>query len=168
VGTATTCSFTGTAGTTYSVTVQATNAVGTGTASTAKSTYLFTNPGFEAGTLAGWTVSGTASASTTVANNGSWSGSVGAAGQISQTVTGLTPNTSYTFSVAYRASGGSPSAKVGVSGIAGATFTTVSGGASFVTGSVTFTTGAAETTATLYLQGVSGTTYFDDAILRAN
>ena len=123
---------------------------------------------FEAGALTRWTVSGTASASTTVANNGSWSGSVGAGGQISQAVTGLTPNTSYTFSVVYRKSGGSPNGRVGVSGIAGATFTTVNGGSSWATGSVTFTTGAAETSATLYLSGVSSTTYYDDAVLKAN
>jgi hypothetical protein len=35
-------------------------------------------------------------------------------------------------------------------------------------GSVTFTTGAAETSATLYLSGVANTTYFDDVVLTAN
>jgi hypothetical protein len=101
-------------------------------------------------------------------NNGSWSAAVPAGSQISQTVTGLTPNTSYTFSAAYAKNGGSPTGRIGVSGIAGATYTSVNGANTFATGSVTFTTGAGETSATLYLSGVSNTTYFDDAVLRAN
>jgi hypothetical protein len=168
VGAATSCSFTGTAGTAYSVTVQATNAVGTGTASSAKSTYLLSNPGFETGTLASWTVSGSASANSSQHQNGSWSAQLLSSAQISQTVTGLTPNTSYTFSVAYAKSGGSPTGKIGVSGIAGATVTTVSPGSGWATGSVTFTTGAAETSATLYVQSLNNTTYYDDAVLKAN
>jgi hypothetical protein len=168
VGAATSCSFTGSAGTTYTVTVQATNAVGTGPASGSKATYVFANPGFEAGTLTGWTLTNSPTATNTMHNNGSWSAALAPSTQISQTVTGLTPNTSYTFSAAYAKNGGSPTGRIGVSGITGATFTSVSGGNSFVPGSVTFTTGAGETSATLYLSGVSNTTYFDDAVLKAN
>jgi hypothetical protein len=113
-------------------------------------------------------VSGTASASTALHNNGSYSAAVSSAAQISQTVTGLTPNTSYTFSIYDRKSGGGPGGKIGVSGIAGATSTSFNPANAWAVASVTFTTGAAETSATLYLQSLYTTTYYDDAVLRAN
>jgi hypothetical protein len=39
---------------------------------------------------------------------------------------------------------------------------------SFASASVPFTTGPAETSATLYLLSLNSTTYYDDAVLRAN
>jgi len=96
-----------------------------------------------------------------------WSAQLSPSAQISQTFTGLTPNTSYTFSIAHRKSGGSPTGRIGVSCIAGATFTTINPGNSFASASVTFT-GPAETSATLHLLSLNSTTYYDDAVLRAN
>jgi hypothetical protein len=168
-GAATSCSFTGTAGTAYSVTVQAVNAVGASTATSGKGIVLPSNPGYETGNLTGWTTaSGSAGAATSPRYTGSWSAVLGPSAQITQTVTGLTPNTSYTFSIAHAKSGGSPTGYIGVSGIADAKSVQLNPGSGWAVGSVTFTTGAAETSATLTLLSLNNTTYYDEAVLRAN
>ncbi len=168
-GAATTCSFTGTAGTAYSVTVQAVNAIGASTATNGKGIVLLANPGYESGSLAGWTTaSGSPGATSSQRYTGSWSAVLGPSAQINQTVTGLTPNTSYTFSIAHSKSGGSPTGYIGVSGIADAKSVQLNPGSGWAVGSVTFTTGAAETSATLTLLSLNNTTYYDEAVLRAN
>ena len=127
-------------------------------------TGVLTNPGFESG-LTGWSCASTASAGTGHAHSGSQS-LIGAAdnsdnARCSQTVT-VTPNTKYTLSAyvngayvflgATETGGGDPS-----------TWTPGTGGA-YAPLSVAFTTGAATTSVTVYVNGWygQGSYYADD------
>jgi hypothetical protein len=92
---------------TYSYTVAANNQFGAGAASSAANatvtgSNLLTNPGFETGTLSGWSCVGTASVSTAAADSGSYGAQLTATSsttaQCTQTVTGLTPGSVHTFS----------------------------------------------------------------------
>jgi hypothetical protein len=149
--------------------VQAVNVVGAGTATSGRGIHLLSNPGYESGSLTGWTtVSGSPGTTTVVRYTGTYSALLGPSAMISQTVTGLTPNTSYTFSIAHAKNGGSPTGYIGVSGIADAKTVQLNPGSGWAVGSVTFTTGAAETSATLTLQSLNNTTYYDEAVLKAN
>jgi hypothetical protein len=126
--TGTTYTDSGLATGTYSYTVAATNAFGTGTASTAtnvtipSSGNLLTNPGFETGSLSGWTCAGSAVANAASAESGSYGAQLTATtsttAQCSQTVANLVAGSTHTFS-AYIKSG-----TAGIYGYVGALGTT--------------------------------------------
>jgi chitinase len=122
-----------------------------GFAQTAQAANLLTNPGFEAGSLSGWSCSGgSVIASPThsggFALNGGVSGSDFA--QCSQTVA-VQPNTAYTLSAWVRGS----YVYLGVTGGA-STWTPQASGYTQLT--VAFTSGAAQTSAQVYLHGWYG------------
>lgn len=131
------------------------------TAGSAGAANLLVNPGFEAGSLSGWTCAG-ATAVTTPVHGGSYALAGTAAGadyaQCSQTVS-VQPNTTYTLSAWVR---GNP------------VYLGVTGGASTWSGDsgaynqlrLTFTTGN-QTSVQLYLHGWygAGTYYADDVVL---
>ena len=88
-------------------------------------------------------------------------------GEANQTITGLSRNTTYTFS-AYGAIGtGSTQGQIGVRNYGGSELTSPIGTVSTWTpGAVTFTTGAGVTSATVFLRNVnSNFVYFDDTNL---
>ncbi|WP_290056642.1 chitinase [Amycolatopsis solani] len=127
----------------------------------AEAANLLTNPGFEAGSLSGWTCSGATTVSTPV-HGGSYALAATPVGadyaQCSQTVS-VQPNTTYTVSAWVR---GNP------------VYLGITGGASTWSGNsgaynqlqLTFTTGN-QTSAQLYLHGWygAGTYYADDVVL---
>ncbi|MGX7825758.1 chitinase [Actinokineospora sp. 24-640] len=127
-------------------------------AGTAGAANLLANPGFEAGSLAGWACS-----SASVTASGVRSGGYALAGaatasdnaRCTQTVS-VVPGTTYSVSAWVR---GNP-VYLGVTGGP----STWTGGAAYTQLSLTFTTGAAQTSAQLYLHGWygSGTYYADD------
>jgi chitinase len=132
---------------------------GPGTAGAAN---LLTNPGFEAGSLSGWTCPGGTAVATPV-HSGGYALAATPAGadyaQCAQTVSVL-PNTTYTVSAWVR---GNP-VYLGVTGGA----STWSGNAgAYNQLSLSFTTAAGQTSAQLYLHGWygAGTYYADDVVL---
>ena len=122
---------------------------------------LLTNPGFEAGTLNGWTCSG-GSATTSPVRSGSYA-LAGAAtasdhAKCTQTVT-VVPNTAYTVSAWVR---GNP-VYLGITN-GPSTWTAAT---AYTQLSLSFTTAAGQTSAQLYLHGWygAGTYYADDVVL---
>ncbi|WP_328644540.1 glycoside hydrolase family 18 protein [Amycolatopsis sp. NBC_00348] len=129
---------------------------------TADAANLLTNPGFEAGSLSGWTCSG-GTAVTTPVHSGGYALAATPAGsdyaQCAQTVSVL-PNTTYTVSAWVR---GNP-VYLGITGGA----STWSGNAgAYNQLSLSFTSAAGQTSAQLYLHGWygAGTYYADDVVL---
>jgi chitinase len=118
---------------------------------TAQAANLLTNPGFEAGSLSGWTCSGgSLISSPTHSGSGALNGAVSASdfAQCSQTVA-VQANTAYTLSAWVRGS----YVYLGVTGGA-STWTPSASGYSQLT--VAFTTGASQTSAQIYLHGWYG------------
>jgi hypothetical protein len=127
-----------------------------------------TNPGFESG-LTGWTCSANDTVITSPVHTGSQAAQATFVNpdkaRCSQTITGLTPDTQYTFKI-WEASGGFVVGTIGVT-IGGSTNSSGIGvGAAWAQNSVSFTPGAGQTSATIWFEtGGSGTVYFDDATL---
>ncbi|MGW1343229.1 GH39 family glycosyl hydrolase [Kribbella sp. NPDC002412] len=128
---------------------------------------LVANPGFQSGQLSGWTATGNG----TVAATGGRSGAAvatftGAGNGVLTTVTGLTPNTRYTFSGYLKSA---DPVYLGVKNYGGPETSSPVSTAPYSPTSVTFTTGAGSTTATLYAYKNSGTAkaWFDDFALVA-
>ncbi|GHH70683.1 hypothetical protein GCM10018781_30840 [Kitasatospora indigofera] len=147
--------------------VAAAGAVGLalGTAPAASAGEFLTNGGFESNALAPWScAAGTGSVVTGQARTGSYAlagaASASSSAQCSQTVT-VAPNTTYTLSAYVKGS----YVYLGVDG-GTSTWTPGTGGA-YQKLSVSFTTGAAQTSATVYTHGWygQGTYYADDVSL---
>ena len=132
-----------------------------GLATPASAANLLTNPGFETGSLSGWSCSG-GSVVTSPVRSGSYALAATASAsdhaRCAQTVT-VQPGTTYTVSAWVR---GNP-VYLGVTG--GASTWTAAG--AYTQLSLSFTTGAAQTSAELYLHGWygAGTYHADDVVL---
>src|SRR4051812_8818039 len=122
---------------------------------------LLANPGFEAGSTSGWTCTG-GSVTTSPVHSGTYALASAAGGsdtgQCAQTVA-VKPSTTYTVSAWVR---GNP-VYLGITGAA-STWTNAAG---YTQLSLTFTSGASQTSAELYLHGWygAGTYYADDVVL---
>jgi hypothetical protein len=127
-------------------------------------TNLLANPGFEAGTTAGWTCSSLDSAVTSPVHSGTYALAGAASGsddaQCSQTVS-VQPSTAYTLS------GYVEGAYVYIGEQTSGASTWTPSAASWQLLSTTFTTGASQTSATVYVHGwyAQGTYYADDLSL---
>ncbi|CAH1192465.1 hypothetical protein PAECIP111891_00313 [Paenibacillus allorhizoplanae] len=135
------------------------------------------NAGFELGNLSGWVATDAGNA---VAYNENHWGLAANAGHsrsqlfgvklsggvdgVEQTITGLQPNTSYVAGGWLRTPGGETAA-LGVKNYGGSDVSTPSNSATWTFVKVTFTTGAANTSATIYFKKTSGSgeAYADDA-----
>jgi Carbohydrate binding domain len=131
-------------------------------ASTTVSCISMTNPGFETGDLTGWSCTGgTPTIVTSPVHSGTYAAQIVGGGttvQCNQTVSGLSTNHTYTFSIWANGSG---TGTVGCI-IGGSNSSTGLGGAGWLQPSRTCTTGASDTSATFYFK-TSGTVTFDDA-----
>ncbi|MEV6110540.1 discoidin domain-containing protein [Streptomyces sp. NPDC051940] len=124
------------------------------------------NPGFESGQLGGW--NGNASVTASGARSGTRAATFAGAGNgVNTTVTGLRPDTTYTFSGYLRSATAGDFVHLGVKDYGGTELSIPVGAASYSPVSVTFTTGATSTTANLYAYKNSGTAqaWFDDFML---
>ncbi len=126
----------------------------------AQAANLLTNPGFEAGSLSGWSCSGGAAVSSPVRSGGfALAGTASASdnARCTQTVS-VVPNTTYTVSAWVR---GNP-VYLGVTGGA-STWTAAS---TYTPLTLSFTSGAGQTSAQLYLHGWygAGTYHADDVV----
>lgn len=132
-------------------------------------TNLLVNPGFEAGTLSGWSTSyGTRSAAIATTYAGNYGAKVGSGGAVAQTVTGLTPNTTYTVTGRLKVETAGQLAYLGVDNYGGSSVSVPTSLASFTQKSVTFTTGPSNTSANVFVyQGGTGSVYCDDLTLVA-
>ncbi len=162
----TSCTITGlTNGTSYTVTVYATNAAGNGAASSGVSGApgLVTNGGFETGSLSGWTCTGSDAVVTSPVRSGTYAvtatNNAGNTARCSQTISGLAQNTTYTYRLwAYNGqvnmgfTAGGSSGSMGQS--VGATWTQISR---------SVTTGSGVTSVTIWFEAISGSVTVDDA-----
>ena len=131
---------------------------------------LVANGGFETGTASGWTISANASVTASAAHSGAYGVRGGPApSSMEQTVT-LRPGTTYVLSGWGRVTASGTEMVIGVKNYGGTevrapAFTVTS----YTSGSVTFTTGAANTTARIYCYTRAGTGdgQCDDVTLRA-
>ncbi len=147
---------------TYTVALTATNTYGSDTET--KVDYIvvqpaggscigtITNPGFETGNTSGWTVVGDVSVITT-AYAGSYSLSAnGGNSSVEQVITGLCPNTSYTVAC-YGKATSRAGVYLGVKNYGGAEQTVqFTDKKNYVQKSITFTTGATDTSATIFFK----------------
>lgn len=125
------------------------------------------NPGLENATIAPWVAGPT----TTLVANNARSGTKAIAQQggtttLEQTVTGLLPNTTYTFGGYGKVAAAGTTAIIGVKNYGGSSIGSQVSSTSYQQGSVTFTTGATNTSATVYYyKPNAGTVYGDDFYL---
>jgi hypothetical protein len=136
----------------------------TATVATAATTNLLTDPGFETGSLSGWTCdAGTASVVTSPVHSGSYALSATPTSsddaQCTQTVS-VQPNTAYTLS-------GYVEGSYVYIGVTGGTSTWTPSAASYTNLSVSFTTGASQTSVQVFVHGwyVQPTYDADDLVL---
>ncbi|KQM69271.1 hypothetical protein ASE74_04455 [Pedobacter sp. Leaf216] len=129
---------------------------------------LLGNGGFEGTSIAPWTSwGGTVSVVTGNARTGSKSlKETGAESSLEQVITGLTPNTTYKFAGYAKVSAAGESVSIGVKNYGGSAIAIPISTTSYSLGSVSFTTGASNTSATLYFyKPATGTVYGDDFYL---
>ena len=173
-----TSSITGlTANTTYHVRAYATNSVVTSYGNdqqftTSGVTGGFADPtvngGFESGNVSGWNNSW-GSIGTTSPQSGTYCLSFFNGGSCDQTVSGLTPNTTYTLHGWGKVQSGN-SVAIGVKNFGGTETNTSVTATSWTQGNVTFTTGSSSTSATIYARqsGGSGTVWADSYSITKN
>lgn len=131
---------------------------------------LIINGGFEQGGLLPWTNWNTASVVSGNSRTGTYavqlSGGPGSAEQI----VNLEPNTTYTFTGYVKTDNSSQPVRIGVKNYGGAEQYSVITTTSYSQGSVSFTTGSSNTTATVYVYKPSGTAkaYGDDFMITKN
>jgi hypothetical protein len=129
-----------------------------------------TNPGFEAGTCAGWNCYAGAAAVNSHARTGSYAVQLPPGGGAEQTITGLKPATTYRLGGFGETSAAGNCVYVGVKSYGGSDTRTCLSGTSYTGGAVTFTTGSASTSAVVYFwypSGNTGTGWGDDLTLGA-
>jgi len=122
---------------------------------------LLVNPGFETGNTTGWAASyGSYSVGSTAPQSGTCCATVGWGGAVRQTVNGLSPNTTYVLNgwLKKAATAGQPLV-LGVQGYGGANVSLSTSSTTYENLSLTFTTGSASTSATVfvYQTGTTGT-----------
>ncbi|RED95943.1 carbohydrate binding domain-containing protein [Marinoscillum furvescens] len=120
------------------------------------------NPGLETGDLTSWTGFGTRTVVTNAAS-GTYGVKVDGAGSHVQVITGLTPNTTYTYSANAKVQSGS-SVGLGVKEYGGSEISNTITSLSYTQSSVTFTTGSSNTTAKIffYVATAGNVAYGDD------
>lgn len=126
------------------------------------------NPGFESGDLSSWSVEGSASVSSDVPFSGNDAATFTGAGRgVFQTVTGLQPNTTYTFGGFLKSGAAGDPVYLGVKNYGGTETSVPVTSTVYKQAWVTFTTGANSTSALVYVYKNSGTAqaWFDDAVL---
>jgi beta-glucanase (GH16 family) len=130
------------------------------------------NGGFENTTIAPWVAwqpsnGGTASIVTSNVRTGARAiMETGGETSVEQVVTGLSPNTTYKFAGYAKVAVAGQHATIGVKAYGGTTVAFTVNSTSYTPGSVTFTTGATNTSATVYFyKQASGTVYGDDFYL---
>lgn len=156
---------------TYTVSLTASNSAGSGTET--KTDYItilpagactgdITNPGFETGSLSGWTATGNASATGT-AYSGSYGVELGSGGGcVEQVITGLCPNTTYTLS-AWGMAKSNSGVYLGVKNYGGSELTVqFTDSRNWRQKSVTFTTGSSDTSATVFFTKTSTSRFTGD------
>ncbi len=127
------------------------------------------NGGFESG-LTSWKISsGTAVSQTTNVLCGSYSAKLGGSSRngLEQTVTGLSPNTTYTLQAQCKVSTSGVTGSVGIKNFGGTTITRSFTSTTYTAQSITFTTGATNTSATLYGYNSTGNYIYLDAVYLA-
>jgi beta-glucanase (GH16 family) len=133
-------------------------------------TALLQNPGFETGSLSPWTSWGNNSVVTSGQRSGSRAVMAWWNSTVEQVVTGLTPNTTYTFRGWGKVDAAGISARLSVKDHGGAqvyspNFTSTTG---YTQSSVTFTTGSSSTSArVVFLAPTNGGAWGDDFTLTA-
>lgn len=133
---------------------------------------LITNPGYENGGLANWLGGGNYSLVTTGARTGTNAGQVnGGYASLYQAVSGLKPNTSYTFTVWAKASDTSGRVVLFAQNFGGTNVSKTVTSAGYTQSTMTFTTGATNTSAQVgcgELNGSATTITVDDWTLTEN
>jgi hypothetical protein len=131
---------------------------------------LVSNPGFETGTLPSWTNSGTATVVTGNAKSGTYAANIGTANTgVLQTITGLSPNSSYTLT-AWVKNTAADKTYLGVKNYGGVETNVNTLATTYTQLTMTFTTGASSTSADIYAWKNAGTaaSYVDDFTLVKN
>lgn len=125
------------------------------------------NPGFD-DSLTGWpSIYGGAMYYTTNQRSGTGALRIVATGGAEQTITGLSPNTTYTLGGYVRTTNSADTAYLGVKNYGGSQILAGTSSTSYVLKTLTFTTGATDTSATIFAYKASGANnaYFDDYYL---
>ncbi|MEY9855062.1 RHS repeat-associated protein [Catenulispora sp. GAS73] len=118
-----------------------------------------TNPGFESGNCTGWTCTGGAAAGTGSVHTGADALNLPAGASATQTISGLAPSTSYTVSAWGLGGGGCVTLTAQNFDAAGTTASSCIGSSTaYSRGSVTFTTGASNTSAVISLSAPTANT----------
>ncbi|MFD0959960.1 carbohydrate binding domain-containing protein [Paenibacillus chungangensis] len=127
-------------------------------------TASISNSGFESGTLSPWTNWNTASVAANNARSGSYALRLAGGPGSAEQVIPLQPSTTYTLSGYAKTATASQPVRIGVKNYGGAEVYAVISSTSYTQGSVTFTTGSSNTTATIYVFKPSGSSdaYSDD------
>ncbi|MBC8988135.1 family 16 glycosylhydrolase [Pedobacter sp. N36a] len=125
------------------------------------------NPGFEDAALApwgNWNPAGNTAVVTTNFRSGTKAiRQQGGETSLEQVITGLSPNTTYVFGGYGKVSAAGESAMFGVKNYGGAAVNTAITATSYTNSSLTFTTGATNSSVTVYMyKPVAGTAYGDD------
>lgn len=126
------------------------------------------NPGFEQGALGSWSVAGAASVISTAAHDGRYAATfLGQGTGVFQIVSGLTPNTTYTFGGMLKSGANNDPVYLGVKDFGGTETAAPVTSRNWQQAWVTFTTGPNSTSALVYAYKNSGTAraWFDDAML---
>ncbi|PTS96406.1 hypothetical protein DBR11_19200 [Pedobacter sp. HMWF019] len=126
------------------------------------------NTGFETGALTPWAAWNPAGGSTAITTSNARTGTYavleqGSETSLEQVVTGLLPNTTYTFGGFGKVATAGQSVMIGVKNYGGSAVNTLITSTTYQEGAVTFTTGATNTSATVYFyKPTAGTAYGDD------